>query len=289
MYQHQSLAVALLAGAAALACGRDSPVRPTVVINAAPAVLLAAGDIGDCQQKGAALTGPLLDAHGGIVVALGDLAYPHGRREDFANCFDPYWGRHRRRMRAILGNHDYESPGAAGFFEYFGAGSPYYTFTAGPWQVLALDSNQPLGAGSPQFEWLRAVIQREPGRCSAALMHHPLFTSGPNGSNPQVRDAWQELYAAGVEIVLSGHDHLYERFAEQDSTGRANPGRGIRQFVVGTGGALPYRAVGRAPNSEASGEGFGILKLTLGANDYVWEFLPAEGTLFRDAGRSACH
>jgi hypothetical protein len=282
----------------AIACGDDRgpgvSIGPSAISVTQTAVLVGAGDIGDCRQTGSALTSNLLDAEAGIVISLGDHAYPHGRAQDFSACYEPFWGRHRGRTRPVAGNHDYEAAGAGGYFSYFGpaAGAPgaaYYSFSAGPWLILALDSNAPIGPGSAQLEWARAQLERRGSRCAAALVHHPRFSSGINGDNPFLQDMWQVLYDAGVEVVVSGHDHVYERFGEQDPIGRPDAGRGIRQFIVGTGGAALYPFRAARPNSEVRGGGFGVLKLTLRESDYEWAFIPAEGNSFRDAGVGVCH
>ena len=269
---------------------------PTVILPPVEDnVLFAAGDVGDCSLPGTGRTGRLLDGLGGTILALGDLAYPSGSRANFIDCYDPHWGRHLNRTRPAPGNHDYDTPGAAAYFSYFGetAGFPgggYYVFFRGGWLIIALNSELPMGDGSPQLVWLRGQLTASGARCTLAYWHRPLFSSGPNGNNPDVRPLFRALYDAGADLVLSGHDHSYERFAPQDPDGRADPARGIRLMVAGTGGARLSSAFGPSrPNSEARGSEWGVLKLTLSGSGYEWEFMPAADGAFHDAGSAQCH
>jgi len=295
---NRRLLVAALAAAAAAGlsagCSRSS-IAPTPDPDPGGAfVLVGAGDIADCGLQGASLTARLLDRIDGTVITLGDNAYPGGARVDFLNCYDPTWGRHIDRTRPSPGNHDYDTPGAAGYFEYFGerAGPPgegYYRYTVGAWTVMALNSETGVRSNSVQAAWLRANLSVIPTRCTLAYWHRPLFSSGPNGNNADMRDIWRILYEFGVDLVLTGHDHLYERFAPQDPDGRPDQSRGIRQITAGTGGGplTPFAAI--RPNSEVRGVGWGVLKLTLAESSYSWEFIPVEGGSLRDSGTSQCH
>ena len=189
------------------------------------------------------------------------------------------------------GNHEYESPGAQPYFEYFGtnAGPPglgYYSFEIGSWHAVALNSNIEAGSGSAQAAWLRGDLARSQARCTIAYWHHTLFSSGPSGGSAQMREVWRILYEGGADVVLSGHDHMYERFAPQDPDGGADPARGLRQFIVGTGGAVLYQFGSARPNSEVRRAVFGVLRLTLG-DGYEWEFVSVSGPL--DAGAGVCH
>jgi hypothetical protein len=255
-------------------------------------VLVGAGDIGLCGWDASARTAALLDGIDGIVFTAGDHAYPHGRREDFRDCYEPTWGRHKSRTRPSPGNHDYETPGASAYFEYFGsrAGPPglgYYSFMAGSWLVVSLNSNVAAGAGSPQLTWLRQQLQSQPVRCTVAIWHHALMSSGEHRPSTHMREVWRTLMEFDADVVIAAHNHVYERFAPLDADGR--PGSdGIRQFVVGTGGSDhdvlgPIRA-----GSEALATTWGVLKLTLGPDAYEWEFIPAAGESFRDSGRDTC-
>ena len=300
------LAAVVGATLAVSVCSDRSPVSPSPSPPAAtpvpndgggtggPAILVGAGDVGLCGSSGSEATARLLDAVPGIVVMLGDAAYYSGTTRELAECFDPSWGRHRGRIRPVPGNHDYESPGAAPYFAYFGgsagpAGLGYYTYRAGAWQIYALNSNIPIGEGSAQLGWLRGELALRPARCTLAYWHHPIVTEGPNGPNPQVRALWQLLNDYGVEVALSGHDHQYQRFPPLDGQLRRAPLTGVRSFVVGTGGAMLYPFPAPPSLSEARAAVWGVLELTLQDDGYEWEFLSAGDGTFHDAGRDVCH
>lgn len=268
-----------------------------------PMVLAGAGDISDCDNEGDSATASLIDDvvaenPTAIVFTTGDNVYPDGAPEEFAQCYDPTWGRHRDRTRPSPGNHDYNTDDAAGYFSYFGemAGAPgqgYYSYEAGEWQVLSLNSNcgeVGCSAGSPQERWLREQLEASDAGCTLAYWHHPLFSSGSHGGSDSVRDLFTALYEGDAEVVLTGHDHNYERFAPQDPVGTHDPVRGIRQFVVGTGGTGNRGVDPSAPNSEARyNDSFGILELSLYPNGYEWEYLPEVGSTFVDVGIGTCH
>jgi calcineurin-like phosphoesterase family protein len=271
-----------------------SSISPSPPPSPSPAVLVGAGDIADCATRGSELTAQLLDRISGTVVAVGDLAYPSGTAANFRDCYDPTWGRHRSRTRPAPGNHDYESAGAAPYFEYFGsrAGPPglgYYSYDVGSWHVISLNSEIGVEPGSAQTAWLRADLSVNQVRCTVAYFHRPVFSSGEHGDQIQMREIWRILYEFGVEVVIVGHDHHYERFAPQDSGGRFDSARGIRQFIVGTGGAELRLPTAPRPNSEIRGVSWGVLMLTLEEGTYQWEFIPAQGASFRDAGVGQCH
>lgn len=294
--------------------GNKSPVAPTPIDTAPPptaggappppsapaaprppATMLAVGDIGMCGYKEVAATADIVAGITGVVALLGDIAYMDGTERDFMQCYDPWWGRFRDRSRPVPGNHEYHSPNptAAPYFAYFGAnagppGMGWYLYEAGEWQVLAINSVLPVGPGSAQFEWVRATLAGNKARCTLAYWHHPRFSSGKNGDNPWLGALWRLLDEAGVDVVLTAHDHSYERFAPQDADGRYDP-NGMRQFVVGTGGAYLYSFPRVLPNSEARGLEHGVLKLTLGHDGYEWEFLPIAGKTFRDSGSGQCN
>jgi hypothetical protein len=255
--------------------------------------ILGAGDIGMCDSPGTAETAKLVAGLEGQVLLAGDLAYMHGSAIDFRNCFDPYWGRFRPRWRPVPGNHEYETPNASGYFGYFGeAADPdglggYYSFTTGDWLVLMLNSNIPAGRGSAQWEFARRQLDLQQTPCTLAVWHHPLFSSGPNGPNGQMQDMWSLFEAAPVEVVLNGHDHVYERFARQMADGRAEAARGIRQFTVGTGGASLYGFTRSAANSEVRLAEFGVIQLTLEPAQFRWEFRTTNGNI-ADAGLDTC-
>jgi len=265
-------------------------------------VLLAAGDIANCKMiAGAEATAKIIEAIPGTVAALGDLALSDGTAEEFANCYDKTWGAFKSRTRPAPGNHEFHSAGGTPYFDYFGAaaGDPkrgYYSYNLGAWHIIALNGEcKDVGgcqAGSSEEKWLRQDLQSHPVACTLAYWHEPRFSSGAaHGNDADFIAFWQDLYNARATIVLNGHDHDYERFAPQDPDGKADPARGIREFVVGTGGNHKRTfAASPDPNSEARMTGmFGVLKLTLHAHSYDWEFIPEAGKSFHDSGSSNCH
>ena len=264
------------------------PPRP-----AADAVFVGAGDVDGCGRLEPEATARLLDRIPGTVFVAGDATYPSGTMETYTNCYGPTWGRHLWRTFAVPGNHDYQSDGGAAFYAYFGsaagpAGLGYYTHTLGSWHVIMLNSNLPAQAGTPQYEWLRARLLESSAACTVAVWHHPLFSSGQNGNNVFMRDVFNLMFQYGVDIVVNGDDHIYERFAPQDANGRANA-RGIRQFVAGTGGYALYDRGRTQANSEVfENKTYGVLKLTLKSGRYDWEFVPIDGQTFRDSGSGSC-
>jgi hypothetical protein len=261
--------------------------------------MLAAGDIASCWWRGDEATARLLDAvPEGVVAPLGDLVYQDGTRAQFARCYGPTWGRHRERTRPTPGNHDYRTEGGAGYFGFFGEqagerGKGWYSYEHDGWHVVALNSEAEIGEGSEQLGWLRRDLRRHrDARCTLAYMHRPRFSSGKHGDSRRVEDAYRVLYDGGVDVLLGGHDHMYERFAPQDPDGEPDAARGIRQFVVGTGGAPFYRlgADAPAPNSEViNNRVHGVLRLVFLPRGYEWEFIPVRGQRFTDRGRGACH
>jgi hypothetical protein len=264
-------------------------------------VVVAAGDIAVCYGAGGdESTSRLLSEVGGTVLTLGDNVYQDGTPKEFADCYDPSWGRHKDRTKPSPGNHDYHSEGARGYFGYFGeaAGEPgkgYYSYDLGTWHIVALNSNCEYvggcGAGSVQVRWLTSDLRRNRAVCTLAYFHHPLFSSGvKHGSTPEVKPLWEALYEAGADVVLSAHEHNYERFAPQDPDGEADPEHGIRQFVVGTGGKSHYAIIDPIANSEIHNDDtYGVLKLTLRPKGYDWRFVPVEGARFTDSGSARCH
>jgi hypothetical protein len=263
-------------------------------------ILLAAGDIADCRElSGAEATAKLLEKMPGTVAAIGDLAYPDGTKENFA-CYDKTWGRVKERTRPAPGNHEFHSAGASFYFEYFGeaAGDPkdgFYSYGLGSWHIISLNSEcAEVGGcneGSREEKWLRADLAAHQTFCTLAYFHKPLFSSGgAHGNDLEIKPLFQALYDANADVILNGHDHDYERFAPQDPDGKPDAARGIREFVVGTGGKN-HRPFGDAkPNSEIrDATAFGILKLILKSNSYDWEFIPEAGKAFTDSGSGACH
>ena len=264
------------------------------------AILVGAGDIADCKVlAGAEATAKLLDQISGTVMVVGDLAYPDGSKENF-QCYDKTWGRARSRTRPAPGNHEFHAAGATPYFDYFGvlAGDPktgYYSYDLGAWHIIVLNSEcKDVGgcdAGSAQERWLRADLASHPVACTLAYWHKPLFSSGSaHGNDLTVKPLWDALYDANADVVINGHDHDYERFAPQTPDGASDAVRGIREFVVGTGGKSHRPFGAPKPNSEVrDATAFGVLKLTLKANGYDWQFIPEEGKTFTDAGSGVCH
>lgn len=308
-------------------------------------VLVGAGDIAECYQapvpptlavaRSQALTSPaaataaLLDRIPGTVIAIGDNAYEYGSHFDYLACYDPTWGRHRRRTRPAAGNHEYITPGALGYFTYFGKRSAfplgYYSYNVGSWHVVVLNSTPQVYACYPPEvtevvrdpRWPAPQLENEPTsaalgrlcagdvaqqawliddlathgayRCTVAYFHHPRFSSGNHGNHYQMQRIWDIMYAHGVDVVLSGHDHEYERFAPQNPDGVHDPAFGIREIVVGTGGATLRTGNERIPNSEVLITGrYGVLALGLGADGYGWAFVATDRSVL-DSGSSSCH
>jgi acid phosphatase type 7 len=230
------------------------------------------------------------------LLALGDVQYGLGSLTEYAASFDPTWGRLRAIMHPVPGDDEYEHSegGAEAYFAYFGlaAGAPgngYYSFNLDSWHLVALNTNIPLGPGSMQGRWLRADLAANSSRCTLAFMHRPRFSSGGNGDGPSITPLWRALYDYHADVVLAGHDHDYERFTPQTPDGRASH-RGIRQFVVGTGGASHGGKGTQAANSEAfDNTTFGLLRLDLRDGSYDWRFVPEPGGRFTDAGHGTCN
>jgi 3',5'-cyclic AMP phosphodiesterase CpdA len=300
------LAAAILSGFVAGSCAgsssspNPSPPAPTPPPDttpppATPYVLVGAADIGWCNSTAPEATARLLDGIAGTVFVAGDVAYPHGTAQNFQDCYEPNWGRHKARTRPVPGNHDYANPaGAAPYFAYFGdnagpRGLGYYSYDLGAWHIVALNSMLPVDAGSAQVAWLQRDLEESPLSCTLAYWHHPLVSSGTNGGSSFVRELWRVLYDYGAEIVLNGHEHRYERYAPMDPSERFDLTRGIRQFVVGTGGAPLYPLRTVQPHLETSQSTYGVLKLTLTPGNYAWEFIPTPGDPYRDLGSGTCH
>ncbi len=261
--------------------------------SAPDAVLVGAGDMRQCNQ-GLQQVAALINAIPGTVMMLGD-ATNTGAPSEYP-CYDRAWGQFKDRTLPVIGNHEYETKGATGYFGYFGAAAHapggYYSVDLGSWHIIVLNSNcsQAGGcqSGSPQEQWLKADLAAHPNGCKLAMWHHPLFNSGKQGNTGAIRPLWQELNDAGVHLVLNGHEHNYERFARQNANGVADP-KGIREFILGTGGAGGGSWVETQPNSEVHAVSvLGAMKLTLRATSYEWQFIPVPGTNFTDSGSESC-
>jgi hypothetical protein len=263
-------------------------------------ILIGAGDIAQCGtapvgESRAWQTAALIESNGGTVFAAGDLAYTRGTAEEFANCYQPTWGRFKARTLPAPGNHEYLTPAAQPYYDYWGAragapGKGYYATQVGAWRVIALNSNIDAGADSEQARWLRQELAQNKRRCTLAFWHHPVFSSGEHGDDPRMAALWKILFDAGADVVIAAHEHNYERFAALNDAGQPDALRGMRQFVVGTGGAKLREFKQIHPHSEVrDNRTFGVLKLALRAEGYDWEFLPVAGQSFTDRGSAACH
>jgi hypothetical protein len=264
-------------------------------------VFVGAGDIASCNSQGDEATANLLDKIPGTVYTTGDNAYESGTATEFANCYTPSWGRSsiKDRTYPAVGNHEYQTEGATGYFAYFGAraGDPtkgYYSYNLDEWHVVALNSMCEkvggCGATSPMVTWLKDDLAANPKTCTLAYFHHPLFSSGSShGGNSKMKPSWEVLYAANADVVLNGHVHNYERFAPQTPSGVADPEQGIREFVVGTGGKSLHAFNSPVSNSEVRDASTdGVLKLTLHPTSYDWQFVRAPSETIGDTGSTSC-
>jgi hypothetical protein len=260
------------------------------------------GDAKFCHEK--ATSELVVQAHPDGVLALGDNQYENATLAAFQQSYDPTWGRFKSITHPVLGNHEYQTPGATGYFGYFGdlARNPhggYYSFNLGAWHFIGLNSEctnpRPIdcSVGSDQERWLLSGLAANRNLCTLAYWHEPRFTSGRNLNHPALQAFWDDLYAFGAEIVLNGHDHIYERFAPQNPAQQADL-NGIREFIVGGGGNNHQPVYGTVqPNSEVrDNTTYGVMKLTLRADSYDWQFIPdtqAGNGKFTDKGTGTCH
>jgi len=258
-------------------------------------VIVAAGDI-TSSGSGDSATWNIIKSIGGDVITLGDNAYSNGLTSDFSNYYQPTWGQELARTHPAPGNHDYNTANASGYFGYFGtnagpSGRGYYSFDLGNWHIVSLDSEIARDATSAQVQWLVADLAASTKSCTLAYWHKPLFTSGSNHAPDSTqKPLFQALYDANADLVLNGHNHQYERFAPMNPSGAADSTRGIREFVVGTGGDSHYSFGTIQPNSQArNSDTYGVLKLTLHSNSYDWQFVPESGKTYNDNGTGTCH
>lgn len=276
-------------------CGGGGPPPPP-----GDKVFVGAGDIARCTDTtlGRELTAKLIDQMpDAVVFTAGDNAYPNGSDDNYRNCYDQSWGRFKSRTKPAPGNHEYETPGASGYFNYFGSlagpsGLGYYAVDVGAWRLISLNSEVPMGAGSAQMQFLRNDLQTNARTCTIAIWHRPLFNSGDgNGEALDTAPLFRTLYEFNAEIVINGHEHTYERFAPQDADRHADNARGIREFIVGSGGVDGfYHFPSVKPNSEVRiAETWGVLKLVLSPNSYTWNFIPAISGGLTDSGSGTCH
>jgi hypothetical protein len=273
--------------------GTSTPPAPTIV---------SAGDIAGCggTTSGEFQTAALIEGQpNATVLSLGDHAYPNGTPAEFANCYGPSWGRFKDRTRPIPGGHEYNTPGAAGYYGYFGAaaGDPskgWYSYDLGEWHIVALNAvcdKVGCEAGSEQEQWLRQDLADHPTACTMALLHEPRFSSGAvHGGTTDMEPFWEALYEHGAEVVLSGDDHLYERFLPQTPYGDLDTATGITQFVVGSGGFYLYDFAPTEPNSSYRlNTTYGVIKMTLESDGYSWKYLRTDGAPTTDSGSAGCH
>jgi len=259
---------------------------------------VGAGDIANCEVSngsGARATAALLARFPeAIIFTTGDHAYQTGSEKDFKNCYDATWGRYKARTHPAAGNHDLLTDKGKPYWDYFGdaagpRGLGYYTYEVGAWHVVVLNSAIPARKGSDQYKWLMDDLTAHKSTdCVLAIWHIARFSSGAHGSDPLMDDMWRALADAGADVVLSSHDHDYERFAPMDGKGKPDP-QGVREFVIGTGGGGVYDFKSKAPNSEVRDRSaYGVLKMTLKPKSYDWEFVPMTGMTFKDSGSGSC-
>ena len=260
-------------------------------------VLIAVGDIADCNRTGDDQTGALVDGLVGVVAVLGDNVYSDGTLTEYNNCYEPTWGRHKTRTRPTSGNHDYNTPGAAGYYAYFGsaAGDPskgYYSYGLGTWHIIVINSQIDMYVGSPQEVWLRNELQTHPNQCVLAYWHYPRWTTISGRTTlDAVKPLWDAMYEFGADVVLNGHDHAYQRFAPQTPAGVADPNFGLPEFAVGTGGGEGLYQFGPTGFNlvTRNNQTFGVIKFTLRNGSYDWQFVPVPGGTYTDAGTASCH
>ena len=258
--------------------------------------LLIAGDIAGCDWSGDSRTADIVASRDGVVMTAGDNAYQVATRSVLQACYGPTWGRFKSRTRPVLGNHD----DFGAFFDYFGRkagprGRGWYALDLGAWRIYALDSNCEVRGqcrpGSRQYRWLRKDLEEHARRCTMAVLHHPTFSSGPHRNSIKPMPLVTLLYRAGNDLVVNGHDHIYERFQRARPWGKVDLEHGMRQFIVGTGGAPLYalRKDGPRHSQVSINRTHGVLRLTLSHDRYAWRFLPVGGRRFEDRGETVCH
>lgn len=252
-------------------------------------VLVGAGDISTCNNDNDSKTAKLLDSIPGTIFTTGDNVYSNGKLKEFMDCYHPTWGKHKNRTMPAPGNHEYNSTGAAGYYRYFGVRS-YYAYNRGSWRIYALNSEINTTATGRQAAWLKKDLAANPRKCVLAYWHKPRWSSGStHGSDSTMQALWSILVDAKAELVVSGHEHNYERFAPMNKNGQLDR-NGVRQIVVGTGGVGHYGfksslSASRVRNSNT----YGVLKLTLHPDRYIWKFVPIAGQSFTDGGVTRCH
>lgn len=277
----------------------NPPVTTPSAIVTTTVTLWAVGDAATCGTDRDDAVARFLANQEGLIALLGDVVYEKGTSTEFGRCFDPIYGQLKDRLRPAVGNHEYGTRGAQGYFDYFGslAGEPgrgWYSYDVGAWHVIVLNSNckQVGGCGpdSPQYQWLLGDLTAHPTLCTLAYWHHPRWSSGEHGNFESMQSIWELLYRTGVDLVLSGHDHDYERFLPLDAQGQPDRERGIVQFVVGTGGRSLRPLGDRLPTSAiGTDRSYGVLELHLSDGHYAWRFHTVAGAPFEDSGDGSCH
>jgi acid phosphatase type 7 len=293
------VAVGAMATALLLACMAGLLTAGPSASQTRTVTLVGAGDIGRCGDRSDSKTARLVGKIPGTVFTLGDHAYRDGTRSQFRDCYDPTWGKYKKRTRPTAGNHDYHTAGAKAYFNYFRwrAGRPrgYYSYDRGAWHIVVLNSNCEEVGGcewrSAQGRWLRRDLANHRARCTLAYFHHPLYASGRGEDSPEVKPFWRILYNHHAEVILSGHAHRYERFARITPSGALSSAKGIRQFIVGTGGAeREFQQGPGEPRVQAKKvDAPGVLKLELRSGFYQWKFVPVVGRNYTDSGSARCH
>ena len=289
-----------LAIALGASCGGPSRGVPDATpVFPGDTVMIGAGDIAACDVETDDATAKLLDRFSAATVfTVGDNAYPSGTLDEYERCYAPNWGRHKARTRPVAGNHEYKDGKGEGYFAYWGAaagtpGEGWYSFDEGAWHVVVLNSNCAAVGGcsadSPQVKWLEGDLAASRARCTMAIWHHPRWGSGR--PDPSVQTFWDVLYTHDADLVISAHDHFYERTAPVNPLGEPDAARGIRQIIAGTGGRSLYEFEKPAPATTEvrDAKTYGVLALGLSPTGYTWAFVPAAGGTFTDRGTGVCH
>jgi acid phosphatase type 7 len=298
------LAIGIGVGVAAAVRDGNQPEAVEATGDGRSATVLAAGDIAECDHQGDEATAKILAGYpDATILPLGDLAYDHGTPEEFTRCFATSWGKFKSQMRPATGNHDHSTKNAQGYWDYFAdQGGPYdkyyYSYTLGSWHLVALNSDcwrvGGCASDEPQAEWLRSDLAKSGALCTLAYWHRPPFTSGRYGDpsdTARVRPLWRILHENGVEILLNGHEHSYERFALMDADGKPDEAGGVREIIVGTGGGnlRPYENPPLPTTEVRDSSTWGVLRLSLDPGKYAWRFIPVAGGTFTDSGSGTCH
>lgn len=272
-----------------------APATPTPTSTPPPTggtsfVIAAAGDIAN-GGSGAKATSDIIVADTSIlnVLMLGDGAYPDGTTSDFNNKYDPTWGRFKAKTKPTPGNHEYHSSGAAPYYAYFGNVPQYYSFNIGNWHFVSLNSEISRDTSSTQYKWLQQDLAANVGmKCTLAFWHNPRYTAGSHSDNSGTTPFWNALMAANAELVLAGHSHIYERFAPMNSSGVVDTVKGLRSFVVGTGGVSTYNDGSTIGKREYYSLSLGVMKFTMSDTGYSWKFVNTSGATL-DSGTGTCH